>query len=122
VGVRKSPVFLIDRKIDGRFAVLTVVLLKIQLFWAFMVCQLIKSYQSFQGPYHVKLHGQTVHLRCLKLKTKEVSSFETSGAFYPTTQRNIQNVLNILVGGKPESRGKKSVEAENRGKLANIQF
>jgi hypothetical protein len=76
------------------FAVLTVALLKIQ-FWDFVVCQLIKSYQSLEGSYHIKLHGQTFHLRCMKLKTKAVRSFETSGAFYPMAQRNIQKVLNI---------------------------
>lgn len=75
--------------------VLTVVLIKIQVFWDVTPCGLVnnRSYRRFEHAYRLPLQGQAV--QNVTLKSKAERSFETSVTIYQSQYRNIAENMNV---------------------------
>jgi len=76
-----------------RFGVLTVMLLKIQVFWGMMLCQSVSTSQRFEECTSFTFRIKQSNL--LPLFAPSLECFETSGTNHPETQHCILVDLNV---------------------------
>lgn len=65
-------------------------LVKVQVFWDFMLCHWASSYQLFKWSYCLHRQGQVFFVDYFTLRTKALGSFETPRATHPGTSVTYQ--------------------------------